>query len=493
MDATSGIRPASVLTFSLKGINDYTNIDIITSAVARGAERAKTLSSSSDSKLQQVQEIWRDLALSSARCCFDLSGTINLNHVRQVQDFWMRLEGDHAIPGIELVKEQTLAVLEKLLMPESPLMVQLSKTIEMHPSAQGENILGIMEINPSSPQAIPQAILQSLFTPHRQACLPTCSINALINAEIFNHPERLADIYTQILTPNPGNKLPLPISKKQIPLESLQPIPFVPPAYIRTTFTQREKSMSKAFADLVQKPLTTPVQYIAGTPDAYKPFGIELHQDNPSKPSIVLKDGKVSFSLDLPVHDLNDAFFANFVHTIYNDTDQSEVFIKVRDLYFDVPGNEFAGGLTFNADQGNSTDGFYFSGAKIGELINEAKRLSRAGASCALATVFSSPKTTFSPPMPEELSPYDGHLENINLRQLAALDINDLQGAKGNAVWRIGDRNWVNSNTGAPTYLSIGKIGPDQYGIFGAEYSPDGTLNGAGGHDVNGLALYPSI
>ncbi|MDR2432176.1 MAG: hypothetical protein LBD34_00240 [Puniceicoccales bacterium] len=36
-----------------------------------------------------------------------------------------------------------------------------------------------------------EAILASLFAPHRQLCLPTCTINSIINEEIRNHPERL--------------------------------------------------------------------------------------------------------------------------------------------------------------------------------------------------------------------------------------------------------------------------------------------------------------
>jgi hypothetical protein len=44
-----------------------------------------------------------------------------------------------------------------------------------------------------------EAILASLFAPQRQWSLPTCTIESLINEEIRNHPERLIQIYMQML------------------------------------------------------------------------------------------------------------------------------------------------------------------------------------------------------------------------------------------------------------------------------------------------------
>jgi hypothetical protein len=51
------------------------------------------------------------------------------------------------------------------------------------------------------------AILSSLFTPHRQLDLPISMIDSLINAEIRHFPERLIEMYKQILD---GNQFTLP-------------------------------------------------------------------------------------------------------------------------------------------------------------------------------------------------------------------------------------------------------------------------------------------
>jgi hypothetical protein len=491
-------------------------------AIKRAAEALVTPlpPDSPSSQLQRVQQAWRDIAQASAQCYFAPNGQIDLGNATVLQTFWKSVNPTESpfsvIPGIELVKEQTLVVLEKLLMPpgEGPsLMGQLLSSSEVRPSPQGEIILGTMGIvDTSSPQAIPQAILQSLFTPHRQTCLPTCNINALINAEIFNHPERLADIYTQILTSNPNSRISLPASGNRI---QTQPITAGPQAHISATFNQNKESMEGAFLDLVQDASTTPLTFKTETPDDYKPFGVALHIDEPSKPPIVSEGGRASFSLDLPVHDPNDVFFANFVHAIYKDIDQSEVFVKVRDLYFGVPGNEFAGDSTFNADvelletDGSSSGCFGFSEKGISNLINRAKELLRTGTE-NLATVFSNPEIIpLFPPMPpmppihgpsdpsdtsdtpntpntppfstpftrEKLSPYRGHVENINLKQLAALNINTLEGAGTLTMWAIGDENYVDSS-GAPTYLHIIKIRDDQFMITGREI-------------CSSLAIYP--
>jgi hypothetical protein len=44
-----------------------------------------------------------------------------------------------------------------------------------------------------------ELILASLFSPHRQRSLPTCTINSWINSMLFNHPEQLAKIFASAL------------------------------------------------------------------------------------------------------------------------------------------------------------------------------------------------------------------------------------------------------------------------------------------------------
>jgi hypothetical protein len=431
--------------------------------------------------LQRVQQAWRSIAQASASCCFTPDGQIDLTQAGKLQRFWQDADLTNppfnTIPGIELVREQTLAVLEKLTQTPSPLQNTLNEALGKIPNSNVEPLLANMGISFHVSNRMGQAILQSLFTPHRQMCLPTCSINALINAEIFNHPERLANIYTQILTKEPGEEITLPICpNNQIQLQSISGMPRA----IRATFNQSKESIENAFSDLLQGSPTSTI------PSSYKTHGIGIR----SFPSQRAEDGQISFSLNLPVHDLNDAFFANFVHAIYQGTDQSKVFIEVRNLYFGIPGNNFAERSIFNA----YLDEVCFSKEKIGKLMDEAKRLVNTGNQYALVTVFSNQRTISFPTNAGdnegELSPYRGHVENINLRQLANLDINGLAAAGQGAMWMIGDRNWVNKDTGAPTYLSIYKMENDQYCILAAEYSPD-RISLAPSVPIGGLALYP--
>jgi hypothetical protein len=66
---------------------------------------------------------------------------------------------------------------------------------------KGNNILDIMHKISGIERLKPgEVILQSLFSPHRQMDLPTCTICSLINRYLHNHPERLVEMYSQILS-----------------------------------------------------------------------------------------------------------------------------------------------------------------------------------------------------------------------------------------------------------------------------------------------------
>lgn len=438
--------------------------------------KAQVQPTASTSVVQNVQHLWREIAQQSALCCFDAEGYLNTRQINDLIEFWenvyRRSELYENIPGIEFIQEQTLVVLENLnsfsqtgSLPD--ILLSASGTI---PNANGETILKNMRISPDFKGAIPQAILQSLFTPHRQMCLPTCSINALINAEIFNHPERLAHIYFNILTTN-DSEITLPVSNKQLQLQTIldpnQPM-------ITVNCNQSVASMQNAFINLAKFTSTSSNTY-----------GIQLH----SPPSAHTVSGKkqVSFSLDIPIHDLNDFFFANFMNAIYSTTDQSEVFIKVRELYFNIAGNDFGQDSNiFNVDK-KVEDEDFFSYEKICQFISKAQELVRNGAKYALVTIFSNSEKITSP-SGAALNPYCGHVENINLKKLASIDQSSLAEARDGAIWIIGDRNWVDEEFGNPIYLIIRKT-REGYLIFGVQCK-NGKLYDAGSMFPVGIGLY---
>jgi hypothetical protein len=114
------------------------------------------------------------------------------------------------IPGMELIRDQVSRVLDKIstfskIGDESTqtLAQVLDGSATMHASASnGQKILDKMKQLTGGPadMSISYAILQSLFTLHRQIGLPTCNMDAIIINETLNNPARLARIFRDIVT-----------------------------------------------------------------------------------------------------------------------------------------------------------------------------------------------------------------------------------------------------------------------------------------------------
>jgi hypothetical protein len=103
------------------------------------------------------------------------------------------------IPHVEFVRSQICVVLECLYNNRNGARDKLDAASHNPVSSYGQSIIDIIFPGVVSPFNPAVAIVASLCTPHRQADIPTCSVDSLINEEIRNHPERLIEIYAQML------------------------------------------------------------------------------------------------------------------------------------------------------------------------------------------------------------------------------------------------------------------------------------------------------
>jgi hypothetical protein len=149
------------------------------------------------------------------------------------------------------------------------------------------------------------------------------------------------------------------------------------------------------------------------------------------------------------------------MENVYHDTDQTQVFINVQNRYFGIPGNqvEFANAIYADMDVGQfGRVGFTLTAVR--PLQDRAQALSGAGQSRLLATIFSQP-------FPEDadanenplLNPFDGHLENIDTRAFAELNLANIPIEESRI---IGDRNWVNGQ-GEACHLGIRRVNNEVY------------------------------
>ncbi|MDR2737955.1 MAG: hypothetical protein LBB18_03390 [Puniceicoccales bacterium] len=436
-------------------------------------------SSAATSQLQLVQQQWRNIAHASASLCINSDGTVNFVQAAALQKFWNELslvednKEDNKIPGIELIQEQTLAVLEKLLpkTPDagtssnpSPLAQKLDEARLKAPSENGSKILQAMVPPPTAGDSqIPVAILQSLFTPHRQMSLPTCSINALINAEIFNHPEILANIYAQILTTEANASITMPASTaEQMQLQNITPnSPNA--AFVTVTPKQSGDNLKNVFG--IENKNLEENEELEENKKLWQNEGIEYvpaSSSSDSSSSSSSPSSAQAHSLQIPIHDLNDVFFANFMQQIYKDTDQEQVFVQVRQLYFGVPGDKLdftnavtKGKQTFESDdetQSEKQESSMFTLTDVNKLKDKARQQYDAGIRYAYVTVFTQGKKATKT---AELDPYGGHLENLDLKKLSEIDFDNMENGK---CCIIGDRNYVDSNTRKIPYLGLEKV-----------------------------------
>jgi hypothetical protein len=385
------------------------------------------------------------------------------------------------VPGIELLQKQMVTVLSQLQTPGSPLTDTINR-ITTAPTGYGQFIIGAMRITPNNTsQAIQQAIIHSLLTPHRQIALPTCNMDAIIIKESLEHPENLAKIYKDILTGDPDisaaahHVVLLPSNRSFLPLQQI--VTTVPGTADPIRIAVRPQFPS-AFDNM---------QYLLGPGcrGNWNTYEITEYLDRAT--------GQCA-GFNYPIHDINDAFLATFMHIVYNTNTAplgqrpnyvtaSKAFITSRELYYGIPGNA-------GIDHNNVLRPDTIRGSPptfISSEFDGIKMVVNSLRPASIATVFSQPAQVAGPPRQNYsqiagaaiyLNHLNGHIENMymdNVRELDPGTMTDLSilrppktidGTReitlaANEFCVIGDRNWLRN--GEPVYLGIVRTGRNAF------------------------------
>ncbi|MDR1402014.1 MAG: hypothetical protein LBI81_03625 [Puniceicoccales bacterium] len=447
--------------------------------------------------LAYVKTIWSAFAFCMASICLGNDGKVNQPNCVCLLSFLNGLSGMpisifpyDAVPGMELIRDQAIAVLEKLITkPDNfeSLAYVLNESTKNKLSSNGQLIfdkISSFQDLPSSsssssstfsssvesstpPYTASHAILQSLFTPHRQIGLPTCNMDAIIINEAFNNPARLARIFMDILTHKPGEKIYLastneivlqgvsiPPSSSSSPVLFMEVRPSTPHNADNQKYLLEESSDGEAIG----------IEYIKG----------EVENDNNNNNNNNAKN-EINIGLRIPINDLNDALLANLMQNVYGGVQGgassiargvvvTKGFIRSRLLYFGVSGDSgFMVHVKQTAqlpDTSISDLPYLFSEESMNTLQQQASELMKNGISIA-STFFSQPSledTNIERTEGEihkgeyNLDKINGHVENLYLQNIVG--ISQMKVGEHRIV---GDRNWCNGQF-EPVYLVIQRV-----------------------------------
>jgi hypothetical protein len=147
----------------------------------------------------QVREMHGRLAGKVAKFCFDNAGRVDVARVEAWHDFLADRENFRGspydnFPLLEHMRFQMFCVTGRL-MQSSEFVDILEKANGTPVGSHGQAILDATKgtMRPG------ELILASLFSPHRQRHLPSCTINSWINNMIFNNSEQLAKMFASAL------------------------------------------------------------------------------------------------------------------------------------------------------------------------------------------------------------------------------------------------------------------------------------------------------
>jgi hypothetical protein len=365
------------------------------------------------------------------------------------------------VPGIELIRDQVTSVLNKMQVnlplgdgSNQSLAKVLADSVDnkMAASANGRQILAKM-----GGFSINHAILQSLFTPHRQIALPTCNMDAIIVSETLNNPARLARIFRDILTKNAGELINL-ASNMHTNVIAICPL------------ISRMPGGNPVIEVMPANPGNPDNQtYLLTQTSLWKLVGISPIQDHMD--SII--------GLRIPINDLNDALLANLMQNVYSGREGvvvTEGFVRSRQLYFGVNGDRgFLDRILCDSGEGVH----YFSPEAMRTLVNQAKALLGKGITVA-STMFSQPSEAVSPDNKHtgttiggtsfDLDKIHGHVENLYLRNIADI----LKMIPGDFL-PIGDRNWCDGQ-GEQFYLTIVRETDDRFALTEAQVNRGASI-----------------
>jgi hypothetical protein len=361
--------------------------------------------------LARARGIWQTIANEVAAGCFGANGKIDIEKLKGLMAFLGNEEIFKKppycfIPNVELMRSQMYMVCESLLSKKSKALDLLNAANGITVGTQGQAILATMS-NGRTPSLTPAvAILSSLFTPHRQRSLPTCAMNSLINAEIRNHPERLIEMYEQMLG---GNQFTLP-GGHAIQQQKIEG------GFITVDLKNGWWSRSEVFGGITSRGAVK----VKKRKERWQEEGIICPESgNPED----------KYKLNLPVYNMNDILFAHFFQA--SDFGNRNI---------DIGGNYgtmllYAGHKRYSktCSPTISVRGSNFSKGmeKLRKYAEDQRELGhhymRAKTTTGKFSIFN----------------HSCHTENIDINALLALDLDSMEIGK---AYPIGDRNWSSWN-----------------------------------------------
>jgi hypothetical protein len=351
--------------------------------------------------LREARGIWQTVVNKVAVDCFDAAGNVDIGKLREWMEFFGNAEifGTEPcclIPHAKFACSQICAVLECLSDNRNGARDKLDAASHNPVSSYGQSILDVMFPGVVSPLNPATAILASLFTPHRQSSLPTCTMNSLINAEIRNYPERLIEIYAQML--GGGNQFTSPGGY------AFQPQPMENGFVTVDLKNGGPRGRDKVFEAIVKGGPSE----IAEQKEAWQREGIEY---------IELADEADRYKLKLPIHNMNDVLFdhlfqaSNFGNGKIDDQTEFGTML----MYAGYRGCE-AFPLEILAGKSDFLDGM----TKLKEQAKIQQQLGHRYMRVATRA-------------------FGAHAENIDITALLAFDPNNMETGK---AYAIGDRNY---------------------------------------------------
>ncbi|MDR0742707.1 MAG: hypothetical protein LBE98_04570 [Puniceicoccales bacterium] len=371
-----------------------------------------------DMPLREARGIWQTIANEIAVDCFGEDGDVDVEKLRGWMEFLgnaKNFEGSPFcyIPCTELTRSQMYGVCKHLLANQNGARDLLNVVNGIPIRPYGDTILATMSQGKKPPLKPGEAILASLFSPYRQMNLGTCATNAFLNAENHNHPERLIKIFALMLS---SGQIIFPSGY----VGQLQPIE---DGFITVDLTNGGEGRDKIFEDIMD-----------GDPAkiAWK-IGWWKEQEGIEYSGLV--DPAEKYKLRMPVHNLNDILFSNFLQAANYGNKKIDISSDygITQIYI---GNSVYGRAYLSetlVDSSNFLD-------DIAKLKEQAEAQQRLGHHCMRVATRSSSSA---------------HMENIDIAALLAFDPNNMEAGK---AYPIGDRNWYDDMSQDIPRLAVRKV-----------------------------------
>ncbi|MDR0742299.1 MAG: hypothetical protein LBE98_02440 [Puniceicoccales bacterium] len=401
-----------------------------------------------DMPLREARGIWQTIANGVATDCFDDTGHVDVERLKEWMEFLgnaatFRTEPYYFIPHAELMRSQMHRVCECLFTNQNGAMDQLNAANGITVGEHGQSILATMSNGREPPLRPAEAILTSLFAPHRQQNLPACTMHSLINAEIRNHPERLIKMYAQMLE-DPKFTFPSGYAVQQQPIVD---------GFITVDLINGGKGKDKVFEDIMDgNPAEIDKQI-----KIWQQEGIEyVKSANPAE----------SYKLKMPIHNMTDLLFAHLFQAS-NFGDSEIQASDSKDLEIER-GNDY-GTMRIYAKPEEAAKklseiswGDLDFPARIAELKEHAETQWQLGHRYMRMSTDIRNVNAIMPCC---------HAENIDIPALRALDLDHMEPGK---AYPIGDRDWggIDMSQDIPR-LAVRKTVDD-----GGSFSDWGTLYG---------------